>query len=157
MRRVTVRAETMRGIPIRPAQDVELLLREQSGRRVKRRYTIRHARPELGELDLDVLLHGDAPGARWGATATPGDEVEFHGPRGKLELRSAPHHLLLGDESALPAIAAICEALPAMPTTDSRCVPPRPGCTVLGRHRAAPTCSPQPSPRSMFRQPRTRT
>jgi NADPH-dependent ferric siderophore reductase len=112
MRRVTVQADTMRGVSIRPAQDVELLLREQSGRRVKRRYTIRYARPEAGELDLDVLLHGLGPGAHWGATAAPGDEVEFQGPRGKLELRPAPEHVLVGDESALPAIAAICEALP---------------------------------------------
>ncbi len=112
MRRVSVQAETMTGVAVRPAQDVELLLREDSGRRVKRRYTIRHARPDAGELDLDVLLHGDGPGARWGATAAPGDEVEFQGPRGKLELRPAPWHLLVGDESALPAIAAICEALP---------------------------------------------
>jgi NADPH-dependent ferric siderophore reductase len=111
MRRVTVQSDAMRGLEIRPAQDVELLLREDSGRRVKRRYTIRHARPDRGELDLDVLLHGDGPGARWGATAQPGDEVEFQGPRGKLELRSASWHLLVGDESAQPAIAAICEAL----------------------------------------------
>jgi NADPH-dependent ferric siderophore reductase len=113
MRRVTVASDAMRGIAIRPAQDVELLLREPSGRRVKRRYTIRHSRPEHGELDLDVLLHGDGPGARWGATARAGDEVEFQGPRGKLELTSAVWHLLVGDESALPAIAAICAALPA--------------------------------------------
>lgn len=113
MRRITVRAETMRGTAIRPAQDVELLLREPTGRRVKRRYTIRHARPELGELDLDVLLHGAGPGARWGAEVRPGDEIEFQGPRGKLELRPAAHHLLVGDESALPAIATIAEALPA--------------------------------------------
>lgn len=112
MRRVTVRAETMQGVEIRPAQDVELLLRETSGRRVKRRYTIRHTRPDVGELDLDVLCHGDGPGASWGATARPGDAVEFQGPRGKLELRPAPWHLLAGDESALPAIAAICEVLP---------------------------------------------
>ncbi|MDT4940489.1 MAG: hypothetical protein QOJ34_578 [Pseudonocardiales bacterium] len=111
MRRVTVRADSMRGIDIRPAQDVELLLREPSGRRVKRRYTIRQARPGSGELDLDVLLHGDGPGATWGAQARPGDEVEFQGPRGKLELRAASWHLLVGDESALPAIAAICETL----------------------------------------------
>lgn len=113
MRRVTVRAESMAGVAIRPAQDVELLLREESGRRVKRRYTIRAARPETGELDLDVLLHGSGPGSSWGATAAPGDAVEFQGPRGKLELRPAPWHLLVGDESALPAIATIVEALPA--------------------------------------------
>ena len=112
MRRITVRTEALVGVPIRPAQDVELHLREDSGRRVKRRYTIRHARPDDGELDLDVLLHGDGPGSRWGLTAAPGDEVAFQGPRGKLELRPAPAHLLLGDESALPAIASICEALP---------------------------------------------
>lgn len=112
MHRVTVRAEALIDVVIRPAQDVELLLREASGRRIKRRYTIRHARPATGELDLDVLLHGSGPGSHWAATARAGDEVEFQGPRGKLELRSAPWHLLAGDESALPAIAAICEAFP---------------------------------------------
>lgn len=113
MRRVTVRSDALRDVALRPAQDVELHLREDSGRRVKRRYTIAHARPDAGELDLDLLLHGDGPGARWGARAVPGDEVDFQGPRGKLELRPAAWHLLAGDESALPAIAAIVRALPA--------------------------------------------
>ncbi len=112
MRRITVRCDAMRGVQVRPAQDVELLLRDDTGRRVKRRYTIRHARPEAGELELDVLLHGAGPGAKWGASVQRGDTVEFQGPRGKLELRSAPAHLLVGDESAIPAIAAICAALP---------------------------------------------
>ncbi len=112
MRRIAVRTEAMVGVQVNPAQDVELLLRDPNGRRVKRRYTIRHARPGAGEFDLDVLLHGDGPGARWGENAAPGDSVEFQGPRGKLELRPAPWHLLVGDESALPAIAAICAALP---------------------------------------------
>lgn len=110
---MTVQADSMRGVEITPAQDVELHLGDAAGRRVKRRYTIRHARPELGELDLDVLLHGDGPGSTWGERAAAGEAVAFQGPRGKLELRPAPHHLLVGDESALPAIAAICEALPA--------------------------------------------
>jgi NADPH-dependent ferric siderophore reductase len=112
-RRVTIHCDAMVDVAIRPAQDVELHLREPSGRRVKRRYTIRHSRPDVGELDLDVFLHGDGPGSTWGTSAAAGDEVDFQGPRGKLELRSAPWHLLVGDESALPAIAAICEALPA--------------------------------------------
>ena len=113
MRRVTVQADSMMGVATRPAQDVELFLREDSGRRVKRRYTIRRARPDSGELDLDVLVHGHGPGSTWGATAAAGDAVEFQGPRGKLELTPADWHLLAGDESALPAIAAVCEALPA--------------------------------------------
>lgn len=116
MRRVTVQADTMIGVTTRPAQDVELFLRDSSGRRVKRRYTIRHARADTGELDLDVVLHGPGPGATWGASAQPGDTVEFQGPRGKLELTAADWHLLAGDESALPAIAAVCESLPAHET-----------------------------------------
>ena len=112
MRRITVRAPTVAAAAITPAQDVELFLLVEDGRRVKRRYTIRHARPEVAELDLDVLLHGSGPGSAWGANARPGDEIQFQGPRGKLRLTSAGWHLLVGDESAVPAIASICEALP---------------------------------------------
>jgi NADPH-dependent ferric siderophore reductase len=114
MRRITVRADALKGTTVRPAQDVEVLLREATtGRRVKRRYTIRQLRCETGEIDLDVLLHGAGPGSSWGAAVAPGDELEFQGPRGKLQLVPADWHLLVGDESALPAIAAISEALPA--------------------------------------------
>ena len=112
MRRVTIAAQALVGLELRPAQDLELHLAEPTGRRVKRRYTIRAHRPEAGEADLDVLLHGESPGSRWGRTAAAGDTVAFQGPRGKLHLTSARWHLLCGDESALPAIAAICEALP---------------------------------------------
>jgi NADPH-dependent ferric siderophore reductase len=112
MRRVTVHCDAMTGVAIRPAQDIELHLREDNGRRVKRRYTIRHSRVDAGELDLDVLLHGSGAGSAWGRGAAPGDAVDFQGPRGKLELRHASWHVFCGDESALPAIAAIIEALP---------------------------------------------
>src|SRR6185312_3085723 len=117
MRRITVRSEPMLGVALRPAPDVELHLVDGAGRRVRRRYTIRAARPETGELDLDVLLHGDWPGSQLGRTAAPGDPVSFQGPRGKLELRPAAWHLLVGDESALPAIAAICDELPVAADT----------------------------------------
>jgi NADPH-dependent ferric siderophore reductase len=112
MRRITLGCDALQGTTVRPAQDVELLLRSDTGRRVKRRYTIRQLRAESGQIDLDVLLHGSGPGSAWAAAAVPGDEVEFQGPRGKLQLVPADWHLLVGDESALPAVAAICEALP---------------------------------------------
>jgi NADPH-dependent ferric siderophore reductase len=67
----------------------------------------------VGEFDLDVLVHGHGPGSAWGASAAPGDAVQFQGPRGKLQLLPATWHLLVGDESAVPAIASVCAALPA--------------------------------------------
>jgi NADPH-dependent ferric siderophore reductase len=112
MRRITLSGETLRGLETRPAQDVELILTEPSGRRVKRRYTIRTARPDVGEIDVDALLHGHGPGSSWAAAARPGDEVSFLGPRGKLELRPADWHLFVGDESALPAFASVAAARP---------------------------------------------
>ena len=112
MRRIRLHSTAMLGVAIRPAQDVEVHLREPSGRRVKRRYTIRNPSPDTGEFDLDVLLHGAGAGSEWGARIRPGDTVQFQGPRGKLELRPAPWHVLCGDESALPAIVAIAAALP---------------------------------------------
>lgn len=109
MRRVTLRVPSLQ--PPRPAQDVELVLRDDAGRRVKRRYTIRHHRADVGEIDIDALLHGQGPGAVWAAGAQPGDEIEFFGPRGRLEVRAADWHLFVGDESALPAFAALAEAV----------------------------------------------
>lgn len=113
MRRVRVRSAALAGLTIRPAQDVELHLSDAGGRRVKRRYTIRHLHADTGEIDLDVVIHGEGPGSTWGAQARVGDEVRFQGPRGKLEIGAADFHVLAGDETALPAIAAICEAVTA--------------------------------------------
>jgi NADPH-dependent ferric siderophore reductase len=112
MRRITLTGESLVGLSTRPAQDVELILTEESGRRIKRRYTIRAARPLAGEIDVDALLHGHGPGSSWASTAARGDDVSFLGPRGKLELRPADWHLFVGDESALPAFASFIEALP---------------------------------------------
>lgn len=111
MRRLTLQAPTVE--PPRPAQDIELVLGDQTGRKVKRRYTIRQFRHGGSEIDVDALLHGHGgPGAQWAATARAGDNVQFFGPRGRLELRDADWHLFVGDESALPAFAALIEALP---------------------------------------------
>ena len=107
MRRITVDAPTL-DRP-RPAQDVELVLADDTGRKVKRRYTVTHYHD--GRFDIDALLHGAAPGATWAARTAPGDEVRFFGPRGRLDLRDADWHLFVGDESALPAIAELATAV----------------------------------------------
>jgi NADPH-dependent ferric siderophore reductase len=96
-----------------PGQDVMLLVAAEGDRPVRRRYTIRQLDAAARLLTLDIVLHGDGPGERWVRSARPGDRIEGIGPRGKITTSAtADWHLFMGDESALPAIFAMTEALP---------------------------------------------
>lgn len=79
-----------------------------------RAYTVRRWDPRAGELTVDVVHHGDEGLAGpWAAALRPGDPVHFVGPGGAYAPSpDADWHLLVGDESALPAIAAALERLP---------------------------------------------
>jgi NADPH-dependent ferric siderophore reductase len=80
-----------------------------------RTYTVR-AYDDLDlTVTLDVLVHGTAGLAGpWAATAAPGDEVVLLGPGGGYSPDpTADSHLLVGDASALPAIAVALERLGA--------------------------------------------
>ena len=90
-----------------------------------RTYTVRAFRPHDGELDVEFVLHGaDGPGAGFARRAVAGQKVVLyapnarypHGPRVngveyRLDRLSA-RTLLVGDETALPAMASILESLP---------------------------------------------
>ncbi|GGO66849.1 siderophore-interacting protein [Nonomuraea cavernae] len=92
-----------------------------------RTYTVRVARPQACEVDVDVVLHEDdghsGPVARWAANARQGDLAVLCGPNadhpgehGGLEFRPLAETgpvLLAGDETAVPAIASVLERLPA--------------------------------------------
>ncbi|MFI6449372.1 siderophore-interacting protein [Kitasatospora sp. NPDC050543] len=82
---------------------------------VSRTYTVRAWDPELRELTVDFVVHGDEGVAGpWAATAQPGERVRFTGTGGGYTPDpAADWHLLVGDESALPAIAAAMEHMPA--------------------------------------------
>ncbi|MCK2215977.1 siderophore-interacting protein [Actinomadura sp. ATCC 31491] len=79
-----------------------------------RTYTVRAWDPYTRELTLDFVVHGDEGLAGpWAERAAPGDEVFLLGPGGGYAPDpEAGWHLMVGDESALPAIAASLEALP---------------------------------------------
>ena len=81
-------------------------------RPVVRTYTVRAVR--AGEWDVDFVVHGDEGLAGpWAARARPGDPVTFLGPGGGYAPDpEAPWHLFVGDDAALPAIAAAVESLP---------------------------------------------
>ncbi|KGM12866.1 siderophore-interacting protein [Cellulomonas bogoriensis] len=83
-----------------------------------RAYTVRAARPEQAEIDVDFVVHlhdgqPTGPAVRFALEAQPGDRV------GILDqgVTFTPHHdgsvLLVADETGLPAVAGICASLPS--------------------------------------------
>nr|MBS1901282.1 siderophore-interacting protein [Actinomycetota bacterium] len=87
-----------------------------------RTYTIRAVRPEAREIDVDFVLHGtEGPASAWASAAAPGAPLVVIGPdaradeTGGLEWNpgDAGSVLIAGDETAVPAICAIVESLPA--------------------------------------------
>ncbi|WP_223627608.1 siderophore-interacting protein [Microbacterium sp. EST19A] len=122
-------------------------LRIPDGERpVMRNYSVRAYRAATAdagaEIDVDFVLHGSAadgtagPASRWAETCQPGEHVliideglTFNPQRGTDRV------LLVGDETALPAIASISASLPAdavgtaiieVPTTEDALSFPRP-------------------------------
>lgn len=81
---------------------------------VMRSYTVRHYDADAGELSLDFVHHGDVGVAGpWARRVRPGDVMLLNGPGGAYAPGDeADWHLLVGDESALPAIAVTLEAMP---------------------------------------------
>ena len=88
--------------------------RHLDGRRpvVRTLTPLRHD-PDLGELDVDVVLHERGPLSAWAAAAQPGDPAALSGPgRGYAIDPDAVAFVLAGDESAIPAIGLLADALP---------------------------------------------
>lgn len=80
-----------------------------------RTYTVRNVDEAAREITIDFVYHGDEGYAGpWAASAKPGDVLRLMGPGGAYAPKAeADWHLLAGDESALPAIGAAIEAIPA--------------------------------------------
>jgi NADPH-dependent ferric siderophore reductase len=111
MQQIVLGAEGLSTFSYQAGQDVMVSVTNATGLKVRRRYTIRALDAAAGTLVLDVLLHGDGPGARWAAAAAPGDHVEAIAPRGKVTLNpGATWHLFVGDEAFAPAAFAMTEA-----------------------------------------------
>lgn len=78
-----------------------------------RDYTPRYYDNDEKTLTLDFVLHGDGPASGWAEKAKPGDTIGVGGPRGSFVLRGTfEWYLLVGDETALPAISRRLEELP---------------------------------------------
>jgi NADPH-dependent ferric siderophore reductase len=132
--RVTLAGPDLAGLIVeRPAASVRLLLPSPGapelvipswkgneflmpdGRRPAiRTFTPRRLDPETLELDLDIVIHDGGVASEWVEAAELGDPAAISGPsRGYAINRDAPAFLLAGDETAIPAISQLLEALPA--------------------------------------------
>jgi len=79
-----------------------------------RDYTPRRYDLDTLELDIDFVLHGDGPASTWAEQAQPGQFLHIGGPRGSMVVPDMfDSYLLIGDETALPAIARRLEGLAA--------------------------------------------
>jgi NADPH-dependent ferric siderophore reductase len=80
-----------------------------------RTMTVRHVDVAAREVTVDIVVHGEhGVAGAWAASAQPGQPIYLMGPGGAYTPDpAADWHLLAGDETALPAIAAALDALPA--------------------------------------------
>lgn len=115
--RVTLGGEGFGDFDDRPETDkyAKLKFTGADGHPVTRTYTIRHVDADARTLDLDFVIHGDEGLAGpWAAKAQAGDTLSLIGPGGGYSPDTdADWYLFAGDLSAVPAIAAALEALPA--------------------------------------------
>ena len=101
-----------------PDDHVKLVFPSATGEIQMRDYTPRAFDNEARTLTIDFALHaGDhqpGPATEWALHAKPGDVLQVGGPRGSVIVPSDfDWWLIVGDETALPAIARRLAALPA--------------------------------------------
>jgi NADPH-dependent ferric siderophore reductase len=78
-----------------------------------RDFTPRRYDPAANTLEIDFAIHDAGPATRWAAGAKPGDQLAIGGPRGSFIIPTAyDWHLLVGDETGLPAISRRLAELP---------------------------------------------
>jgi NADPH-dependent ferric siderophore reductase len=79
-----------------------------------RDYTPRRYDPAANTLDIEFVLHDAGPATRWAEQVKPGQQLQIGGPRGSFIIpTNFDWHLLIGDDTALPAIGRRLAELPA--------------------------------------------
>ena len=115
MWRLTLGGPGMEGFPPGTTGGSLKLLFAQAGsaRPLRRTYTVR--RQDATTVDIDMVRHArGGPAARWAEDVTVGERIQAGGPAAPKRLNHrADWFLLTGDMSALPAISAAIEGLPA--------------------------------------------
>jgi NADPH-dependent ferric siderophore reductase len=81
---------------------------------LSRDFTPRRHDATANTLEIDFAIHDAGPATRWAAQAKSGDTLTLGGPRGSFIIpMTFDWHLLIGDETALPAISRRLAELPS--------------------------------------------
>jgi NADPH-dependent ferric siderophore reductase len=97
-----------------PDDHIKVFVPEAGGQMAMRDYTPRHHDDAAQTLTIDFFDHEGGPASDWARAAKVGDPIEIGGPRGSQVIEGPiAHWLLIGDETALPAIGRRIEELPA--------------------------------------------
>jgi len=134
MQRIVLQGEALRGfVSASPDDHVKLLLPNADGELVfpipgpdgpefppgrepspMRDYTPREYDPQQHTLIIDFVLHGEGPASTWAEQAQPGQRIGIAGPRGSFQVaEDFDRYVLVGDETALPAIGRRLDEMPA--------------------------------------------
>lgn len=93
---------------------IKLFFPDETGEMVMRDFTPRRFDNAAGTLTIDFALHDSGPATLWAAQAKVGDTLNIGGPRGSSVVPDDyDWYVLIGDESALPAIGRRVEELRA--------------------------------------------
>lgn len=103
------------GVLALPTMGAEGPVWTEGTRPTMRDYTPHHFDPEACTLQIDFALHQPGgPATEWAAQAQVGQTLGVGGPRGSFIVPTGfDWHLLVGDDTALPAIARRLAELPA--------------------------------------------
>ena len=93
---------------------IKLFFPDSTGQMVMRDFTPRRFDTTANTLAIDFALHDSGPATQWAAAAKVGDTLDIGGPRGSAVVPDDfDWYVLIGDESALPAIGRRVEELRA--------------------------------------------
>ena len=110
-----------------PGQDAPLLpeflpegqVIPDDARPAVRTYTPRRFDEASRTLEIQFVLHGEGPASEWAERASAGDRIAVAGPGGRFVMdEAAERWWIAGDESAIPAVGTLLDALPPSAAAD---------------------------------------
>jgi len=105
MLRITLTGDDLTDfISAAPDDHVKIFLPATEGEPERRDYTPRRYDNDAKTLVLDFAVHEAGPATQWALDAKPGSTLALGGPRGSAVISGVKRWVLVGDETALPAI-----------------------------------------------------